>query len=420
MASFPPTATTRPRRHALIVDDDPMALALSRHALQACGFTEVHEASGGDQALACVAREPIDLIVCDLAMPDQDGLDLMRRLSAQGYRGDVMIASGHDEPLLAAAARAASDHGFSALATARKPLTVAQLDALLERTPCPAATRSAEPALSAAEVADALFQDRLVVHYQPIVHTVSKALWGVESLARLRDGAGALIAPARFVDVIDRHGLAGALLERLVDTVCDDAVRWRAAGLDPVITLNLSASNLDDLELPQRLDERFRLAGILPSHVVLELTEGGVVGRFARRSEVLTRLRLHGFGLALDDFGTGFSSMERLRDIPFTELKIDRGFVASVDKDPTKRKILDHSVTLARALGLRTIAEGVERFAELGAIGSAGCTLAQGYLFSRPLSLIDLVAWEAEARWSSSSTASRASSTGASGCGAEA
>jgi EAL domain-containing protein (putative c-di-GMP-specific phosphodiesterase class I) len=405
-----PSSIDRPRRHALIVDDDPMALALSRHALQACGFAMVHEANGGEQALACAAKEPIDLIVCDLAMPDQDGLDLMRRLSAQGYRGDVMIASGHDEPMLAAAARAASGHGFNAIATARKPLTIAQLDALLERTPRRRAAQSTAPSLSADQAADALFHGRLVVHYQPIVHAASNALWGVECLARLRDEDGSLIAPARFVDVIERHGLADALLERLVETTCDDAARWRGAGLDPVITLNLSASNLDDLELPQRLDERFRAAGIQPNHVVLELTEGGVVDAYARRTEVLTRLRLHGFGLALDDFGTGFSSMERLRDIPFTELKIDRGFVACVDKDPTKRKILDHSVTLARALGLRTIAEGVERLAELSVVAAAGCTLAQGYLFSRPLSLVDLVAWEAEARWSSPNTASSASS----------
>lgn len=404
------TAAPRPRRHALIVDDDPMALALSRHALRACGFATVHEASGGEQALACAANEPLDLIICDLAMPGQDGLDLMRRLSAQGYRGDVMIASGHDEPLLAAAARAASGHGFSALATARKPLTVAQLDALLERAPRHPAVRRSAPVMSLDEVAEALFQDRLVVHYQPIVHCTSNALWGVECLARLRDPDGSLIAPTRFIDVIERHGLADALLERLVDAACEDARHWRTAGLDPVITLNLSVSNLDDLELPQRLEERFRAAGVLPQQVVLELTESGVLERDARRTEVLTRLRLRGFGLALDDFGTGFSSMERLRDIPFTELKIDRGFVAAADHHPTKRAILDHSVTLARALGLRTIAEGVERVGERNVVVAAGCTLAQGYLFSRPLSLVDLVTWDADSRWSSPNTASSAPS----------
>jgi len=265
------------------------------------------------------------------------------------------------------------------------------------------AAASAIP-LSSQEVSDALFQDRLVVHYQPIVDCASNALWGVECLARLRDADGALIPPDRFIAVAERHGLSDALLERLVEKVCDDAGHWRAAGLDPVITLNLSAQNLEDIELPQRLDERFRSAGVRPDRVVLELTESGLVGGVPRYAEVLTRLRLHGFGLALDDFGTGFSTLERLRDLPFTELKIDRGFVATVDKDPTKRTILEHCITLAKTLGLRVIAEGVERAAELRVIRATGCELAQGYLFARPLSLLELVTWDAASSCSADST----------------
>ena len=125
--------------------------------------------------------------------------------------------------------------------------------------------------------------------------------------------------------------------------------------------------------------------GVDPADVVLEITESLVLADAARGLGVLARLRLKGFGLSIDDFGTGYSSLAQLSQIPFTELKIDQGFVFGAHAQPRKRAVVEASLDLARKLGLTTVAEGVESIEDWQMLAELGCDIAQGYLIGRPV-----------------------------------
>lgn len=392
-------------RAALVVDDDPYARRLAARTLAACGIADVREAHSVDAARAALAERDADLLICDLAMPGEDGIELLRGLGAGAARCSVIVVSAHDGVMRSAAMRIANEHGCRMLGALAKPMTPAALAELIDRGWSGTSDRTTRPgAMCVDDIAEALFNGRVEVHYQPIVDQRTGRTWGFECLARLRDTTGALLGPASFVAAAEGGGLADALLEAVLDAVCRDAPALTALDGDGHITINLASRNLDDPELPQHLERRLAAAGIAPSRVVLELTESQSMHADPRRHEVLTRLRLRGFGLAIDDFGTGWSTIERLRDIPFTELKVDRGFVAGVDGDPVRRAILEHSASLGRSLGLRVVAEGVERPDELAVVGAAGCALVQGYLFSRPLALPGLVEWSRTGSAASSTT----------------
>ena len=137
-----------------------------------------------------------------------------------------------------------------------------------------------------------------------------------------------------------------------------------------------------------------RQAGVDPRQVVLEITESRLMNDLATSLEVITRLRLRGFGLSIDDFGTGYSSMERLKQMPFTELKVDRAFVHGAADAPVARAILESSVSLGHALGMQVVAEGAETLADLDMVAAVGCDEVQGYVVAKPMPAGELIDWK--------------------------
>jgi EAL domain-containing protein (putative c-di-GMP-specific phosphodiesterase class I) len=149
--------------------------------------------------------------------------------------------------------------------------------------------------------------------------------------------------------------------------------------------VNVSGHNLTGPEVADRYEDILREHGLNPEQVVLEITESSVMSDTARGLGMLARLRLKGFGLSVDDFGTGYSSLSQLSQIPFTELKIDRGFVSGATTQPRKRAMIETSLDLARKLSLDVVAEGVETEEEWQLLAQLGCDIAQGYLISAPV-----------------------------------
>src|SRR5262249_52231126 len=144
--------------------------------------------------------------------------------------------------------------------------------------------------------------------------------------------------------------------------------------------------DVEDFDLPERLDRHCREAGIDPSTMIVELTETGAMREVMSGMDVLTRLRLKGFRLSIDDFGTGYSSLVQLQRMPFCEIKIDRSFVMNMMKDKSCSVVAGIVVELARRLELKSVAEGVEDAAALAALTEMGCSAAQGYHLSKPVS----------------------------------
>ena len=163
------------------------------------------------------------------------------------------------------------------------------------------------------------------------------------------------------------------------------AGQWRAEGLDLTTSVNFSTNTLNRYDLPEFVLECSKAEGVDPSKVILEVTESRMIDDIRAPLEILTRLGLHDFGLSIDDFGTGHSSIQQLKRIPFTELKIDRSFVIAADRDAAVTAILDSSISLANSLNLHTVAEGVETQEQWDLVASRGCHSVQGFFASRPI-----------------------------------
>jgi EAL domain-containing protein (putative c-di-GMP-specific phosphodiesterase class I) len=179
------------------------------------------------------------------------------------------------------------------------------------------------------------------------------------------------------------------LIKPLTAWVMEEALRqlvaWEKAGIHTYISVNLSARNLADEKLPDRLAELLAQGNVHPNRMMMEITESAVMANPERAAVVLERFREIGIDLSIDDFGTGYSSLTYLRTLPARELKIDRSFVHDIDTNEGNALITSAVIKLAHGLGLEVVAEGVETEAELRRLLTLGCDLAQGYLISRPV-----------------------------------
>jgi len=214
--------------------------------------------------------------------------------------------------------------------------------------------------ITAQELEEGLENGALQVVFQPKISVATRELVGVEALARWRHPDRGMLGPAAFIPLAEESGKNKALTEAIFACAMAQAGEWHAAGLDLQVAVNVSVDVLDSVDLPERLVASAEAEGINPSRVIIEVTESRLMTDPRAPLEVLTRLRLKGIMLSIDDFGTGYSSMEQLKRIPFTEFKIDRGFVHGAADEPATRAILESSVALGKTLGLKVVAEGLE------------------------------------------------------------
>jgi EAL domain-containing protein (putative c-di-GMP-specific phosphodiesterase class I) len=246
----------------------------------------------------------------------------------------------------------------------------------------------------------ALEQGELHMVYQPKVRLDSGALTRLEALVRWDDPELGPVEPSRFVPLAEQHGMIGPLTEWGLRTTLNQWTEWCDQGLDTNVAFNISAISLQSLDFPDLVERICNELGVPTDRLVLELTEGATQP-LIKLMDTLTRFRIKGIGLAIDDFGTGYSSLMQLRQLPFTEVKIDRLFVRDLPKAHDCCVIVQSIVDLAHALGLIATAEGVETVEQLRFLREIGCDVAQGYLVARPLEPETLEAWcaEFEERW---------------------
>lgn len=246
----------------------------------------------------------------------------------------------------------------------------------------------------------AVERGELTLDYQPKLSLAGGTIAGVEALARWEDGRFGSVPPAQFIPLAERAGIIDALTEGVLKRALRQWVVWHDQGFGLNIAVNISATTLRDVEFPDFLQHLCLLEGVPCEQITVELTEGATQ-HVVRLLDTLTRFRLKGMGVALDDFGTGYSSLLQLRQLPFTELKIDQCFVADAAVEEDSRLIVKSVIDLAHALGLTAVAEGVEDAETLRLLGHLGCDHVQGYHIARPLNPGDIVPWilEAKGRW---------------------
>ena len=241
----------------------------------------------------------------------------------------------------------------------------------------------------------ALLNGRLHMAYQPKVSLIDGSLKRVEALVRWDDPDLGSVPPSRFVPLAERHGLIDPLTQWGLRTSLRQWLTWREQGIDTSLAFNISALSLDQLDFPDLVERMCRALDVPPERLVLELTEGATQPLITLM-DTLTRFRIKGIGLAIDDFGVGYSTLMQLRQLPFTELKIDRFFVEDAPQEHDSALIVRSIIDLAHGLGLTVTAEGVETVEQLRLLRGLGCDVAQGYLIARPLEPSHLGAWYEE------------------------
>jgi diguanylate cyclase (GGDEF)-like protein len=236
-----------------------------------------------------------------------------------------------------------------------------------------------------AELRQAIERDELVLHYQPKISLLTGELTGVEALVRWQHPTRGLLPPAEFVPFAERTGAVADLTRWVVDNALAQCRAWRDQGIDVPVAVNLAAANIVDVTLPDAIGRALERQGLPADRLGCELSEHTVMADPVRASDVLAGLRELGVGLSLDDFGTGHSSLAYLKRLPLDEVKIDRSFVAAMAHDENDAVIVRSTIDLARNLGLRVVAEGVETAEIMETLTDLRCDVAQGYHISRPV-----------------------------------
>ncbi|MFA5913103.1 MAG: EAL domain-containing protein [Burkholderiales bacterium] len=240
----------------------------------------------------------------------------------------------------------------------------------------------------------AIERDELVLHFQPQIELASKALLGVEALVRWRHPLRGLISPAQFIPIAEESGLIVPLGEWVLRQSLRQLKSWEECGLPPFrISVNISALQFQRRSFAMLLKALLAEYQVDPRLIELELTESALMQNFDEVLQTLSEIKSLGVSLAIDDFGTGFSSLSYLRRFPIDRLKIDQSFVRDIHSTPVNESIARAIVTLAKSLSLDVIAEGIEKPSERVALELMGCPEGQGYLFAKPLSAEDFIAW---------------------------
>jgi PAS domain S-box-containing protein len=231
----------------------------------------------------------------------------------------------------------------------------------------------------------ALERDELVLHYQPKVDTTTGRIIGAEALMRwMRDGD--IVAPGEFIGTAEESGLIVPITEWAIDKVCWQISDWRRRGMEPVpIALNISGGHFQRGNLAAPVRAALAQNGVPAQLLAVELTETVLMRDLDVALPLLEELKSLGISISIDDFGTGYSSLAYLRRLPIDTIKIDRSFVMELEVSADSATIVAAIIAMAKALKLSTIAEGVETVGQVKALGGHGCTLMQGFLFSRPL-----------------------------------
>jgi EAL domain-containing protein (putative c-di-GMP-specific phosphodiesterase class I) len=387
--------------HVLLVEDHGFQRRLGLRLLADLGLTHLHEAADGMQALELLrtlAHLP-EVILVDLDMPGMDGIEFIGHVASERLAKSIAVVSAMDPALLHTVQVMAQASGLRVLGAVEKPLSPGKLTHLLSLyEDAPDATGNADHVpVSLEQVRAALANGDIVPHFQPQAEFLNGKIVGVEALARWRLPDGRAVPPVSFVPLIESAGLIESLTRHMLVESCRWHGRWKREGFDLRLSVNVSASNLTGPEVADHYERILAEQGMSPEQMILEITESSVMGDTARGLGMLARLRLKGFGLSVDDFGTGYSSLAQLSQIPFTELKIDQGFVGGSPNQARKRAVIETSLDLARKLDLQVVAEGVETMEEWQLLAQLGCDFAQGHLISKAVPGDQLI--EAIQRW---------------------
>ncbi len=378
------------RGRLLVVEDDLVQRTIIGSIGAKLGY-DTMIASTFEIASQMLRNEKFDIMTLDLSLGEHDGVELLRLIADLKLNAmPIVIVSGCEERVRNTIQRVAVALDLALTTSLAKPLNIDKLRSALKRPALLSAatgSRVQAPTISRDRIVSALSQKEFIVELQPKIDLRTNEICGAEALARWLTPEFGMVSPAIFVPLVEEFGL----MSELTHAVCDAAVAT-SRGLiqqrpDFTVAVNVSASDLNDLTLPERIEGILRTYQVAPEALIVEVTESIAMSDVDRAMDVVSRLRLKGMGAAIDDFGTGFSSLSALAKLPFSELKIDRSFAGTCANDKDMMKIVEASIALAKAFGMKVVGEGIDNPSTLSALRAAGCDIGQGYLFAPTLGI---------------------------------
>lgn len=249
------------------------------------------------------------------------------------------------------------------------------------------------------EMRQAIEKEQLVLHFQPKVSLANQRTVGVETLVRWQHPQFGLVPPGEFISLAEQSDLIGQLTMWVMEQAIIQARCWRDQGWSIETAVNLSARNLADQRLPEKIAELLNQHRLPSAQLKLEITESIIMSEPERALDTLTQLHAMGVKLSVDDYGTGYSSLTYLKKLPVSEIKIDRAFIKDMLHDESDRVIVESTIELAHRLGCQLVAEGIEDEQTYQELLRLNCDTAQGYHIARPLSVADFQHWLLHDRW---------------------
>lgn len=385
----------------LLVDDVPFDLNLTESFMRRIGYENTLVANSGKSALEKLAEDEsnYEIIILDLNMPEMDGLQLLRHLSGIGFCGGIILLSGEDRRMLETALGLARSHQLNILGAISKPLDPVILEKMLggyKRNVSEKYGYASQKSISLEELKSGLegsSENQLELVYQPKVSVKTGKVVSVEALARWQSAERGLLGPATFIPLAEESCLIDSLSFQVYEKALTQSAVWQNEGIFLNTAVNFSINSFAKPEFCNRLVDIATQQQVNSNQIVLEITESQAIEIALDCLEALLGMRLKRFNLSIDDFGTGNSSMAQLKNIPFTELKIDRAFVTGASKGGSALAILEASVDLAKKLNMEIVAEGAESRADWDLVAGLGCDYVQGYYCAKPMSNGELMSF---------------------------
>jgi len=365
----------------LILDDDPDVTSIQQVILEdmGCEVAVAHDFPAFRRALATSC----DLLILDLMMPWTDGVTVLRFLADNRFLAPILLSSSSDHKVMQAVRSLGDLRGLHVLGHMQKPFRPDELVGKVEEVLSNhqlLTERTFEPE----DVMALVESDAFRMYYQPIFNIEFGRVEAIEALVRATHPEKGLLKPDAFLRTVETTSMLQRFTERSIDLIFRDMADWEKRGLTPRVAINIAGRALDDVGLPDYIVRCSAEHDVDLKRVQIEVTETTLARHFANALEVLSRLRLKGVHLAIDDFGVAYSTQERLRGLPFSELKIDYS-LTSIITEPHGFDSVRRCLELCNELDLVCVAEGVENQAQLDVLKKLGCHQAQGFLLGKPM-----------------------------------
>lgn len=382
----------------LVLEDHLFQRSIAVSLLKKLGCEAVFAAGSGAQALDILHQVgPVDVALCDLHMEDMDGLEFLQRAAQAGLIHSVIINSALAEDVRRAARQLIPLLGLVMLGDLGKPLHSDAVLGLLNKYLNDSHKQITPVRVGAAvdpeEVRSAMTQRQMETYFQPKINLLTGEVVGVEALTRWNHPFRGVVSPAVFMPAIESCNLLNELFFSQLEHGM--ALQRQVLMSENLLNIafNLQPVQLTDTTLVARVKAILARHGLAGSGITFELTENGLVDASPVCLENLVRLRMMGCRLSIDDFGVGYSSLQRLCQLPFNEIKLDGEFVRALDDDPRFRVVVSSTLAMGEALGMTVVAEGIETPEQCQQLVELGCTEGQGYLFARPMTQKNLLGW---------------------------